>query len=192
MARVAAELHRHGGPLDVDAGTTQHASCDRSHRRNGCTAAILALVQATDTRVSPRQLAESLADLWRRMTSGGENATFELVAELGLSLTQLKSLFLLNGCAEDLSVGELSERLGISLAAASRTAEGMLKRGWIERREDEQDRRTKRLSLTPSGSDLAQQIADARMQGLEAFAASLTDAQRAHLHAALSELQPKD
>lgn len=124
------------------------------------------------------------------MAGGGENAAFALIAELGLSLTQVKTLFLLNGCAEQLSVGELSERLGISLAAASRTAESMLRRGWIERREDERDRRTKRVSLTPAGHDIAQRIADARMQGLEAFATSLTDGQRAQLHSALSELSP--
>ncbi len=145
-------------------------------------------MQATST--SPRELAEALGDLWRRLATGSENASFVLIAELGLSLTQVKTLFLLGESAESLSVGDLSGRLGISLPAASRTVDGLLQRGWIERREDERDRRCKRVTITAGGRDVAQRIADARMQGLEAFAASLTEEQREGLHAALSSLGP--
>jgi DNA-binding MarR family transcriptional regulator len=123
-------------------------------------------------------------------SGGGEGAMFTLIDELGLKLTQMKSLFLLHGCADALSIGELSERMGISLPAASRTAEALLRRGWIERREDEHDRRMKRLTITPAGREVAQRIADARMQGLEAFARSLSAEQRARLDAALAELSP--
>ena len=121
-------------------------------------------------------------------SGGGDNAAFALIAELGLSLTQVKSLWLLDGCEDALTVGEVSERLGVSVAAASRTLEGLLQRGWLERREDEHDRRMKRVSLTAEGRDVAGRIARARMQGLEAFAASLSDRQRARLQAALEEL----
>lgn len=140
-------------------------------------------------QVSPKQLAESLTALWRMVASGSEDASLALIAELGLSLTQVKSLFLLQHCDEEISVGELAERLGISLAATSRTVEGLLQRGWLERREDEHDRRMKRVTLTPEGREMAGRIADARMAGLEAFAASLTDEQRARLHTALTDLR---
>ena len=126
------------------------------------------------TQVSPRQLAEAIGDLWRRTTTGGDNASFALIDELGLSITQVKTLFTLHHCAESVSVGEVSERLGLSLAAASRTIDGLLQQGWVQRREDERDRRMKRVSITPAGRDVAQRIADARMLGLESFAASLT------------------
>jgi DNA-binding MarR family transcriptional regulator len=138
--------------------------------------------------VSPKQLAESLTALWRLVASGGEDASLALIAELGLSLTQVKSLFFLQHCDEEISVGELAERLGISLAATSRTVEGLLQRGWLERREDEHDRRMKRVTLTPAGRKVAGRIADARMAGLQAFAASLSDQQRARLHAAVTDL----
>jgi DNA-binding MarR family transcriptional regulator len=152
-----------------------------------CFYAILACVQAS-AAVSPEQLAVSLAGLWRRLATGGENATYALIAELGLSLTQVKSLGLLDTCAASLSVGEVSERLGISVPAASRTIDGLLRKGWLERHEDEHDRRMKRVSLTAEGRDVAGRIARARMQGLEAFAGSLSDEQRARLQAALEEL----
>jgi DNA-binding MarR family transcriptional regulator len=133
-------------------------------------------------------LAESLAELWRRMAGGGDNAAFALIAELGLSFTQVKTLHLLRDSTEQLTVGELAEQLGVSMAATSRTVDSLLRRGWLERREDERDRRCKRVSLTAAGHDVAVRIADARMQGLEAFAASLSDEQRARLQAALEQL----
>ena len=122
------------------------------------------------------------------MATGGENAAFALIAELGLSLTQVKTLHLLDACEEALSVGEVSEQLGVSVPAASRTVDGLLRKGWLERREDEHDRRMKRVSLTKDGGEVARGIAEARMAGLEAFAASLTDEQRARLHDALAGL----
>lgn len=137
---------------------------------------------------SPTQLAHALAGLWRRLAIGGQSAAFAEIAEIGLSLTQVKALWLLEGCAESPTVGEIADRLGVSLPAASRTVEGLLRRGWAERREDEHDRRVKRASLTAEGRAVAQRIADARMQGLEAFAASLTDDQRTRLHEALEEI----
>ncbi|MDX6666168.1 MAG: hypothetical protein QOG68_2374 [Solirubrobacteraceae bacterium] len=138
--------------------------------------------------VSPRELAVALAGLWRRMAGGGENAAFALIAELGLSFTQVKTLYMLDGCTESIPVGELSSRLGISAPAASRTVDGLLRKGWLERREDEQDRRMKRIRLTPAGHDVARRIADARMHGLEAFAASLSDEQRTRLRDALADI----
>ena len=70
------------------------------------------------------------------MATGGENAAFALIAELGLSLTQVKTLHLLNEQDDPLSVGEVSEQLGVSVPAASRTVDGLLRKGWLERRED--------------------------------------------------------
>jgi DNA-binding MarR family transcriptional regulator len=146
-------------------------------------------MQASVTAPTVQELAESLAELWRRVAAGGDQSrSFALVDELGISLTQMKSLMLLQHCGDPLSVGELSERLPLSLPAASRTVDGLLRRGWIERREDERDRRCKRVTITPAGRDVAERISDARLQGLEAFAASLTDDQRAGLHAAIAEL----
>jgi DNA-binding MarR family transcriptional regulator len=147
---------------------------------------MLACVQAS--AVTPRALAEALAALWRRVVSTGEDQTFRIVDDLGLTFTQVKALHNLRISEQPLSVGELSERLGLSLPATSRAVDGLARKGWLERREDEHDRRMKRVTLTAEGADVATRIADARMQGLEAFAASLSDEHRARLAAALEEL----
>ena len=84
---------------------------------------------------------------------GSSGAFVGLLEELDLSITQIKTLDAVNGCASELSVKELSERLGMSLPSASRTVEALLQRGWLERREDEHDRRVKRIRATDAGRE---------------------------------------
>ena len=87
-----------------------------------------------------------------------------------------------------MSVKELADRLGMSLPGASRTVDGLLRRGWLERREDPHDRRMKRVGITADGREVVERIETARLAGLEDYAASLTPEQRARLSSALSDL----
>ena len=57
-----------------------------------------------------------------------------------------------------------------------------------QRREDEHDRRMKRVSITADGRDVAQRLWAARIVGIEEVAAALTDEQRAALHGALVDI----
>lgn len=146
-------------------------------------------MQAIKQTVSPAELAGSLALLWQMVNSSGDGSSFfALIDELGLSLTQMKCLMILEHCESPVTVGDLAERVGLSLASASRTVEGLHRRDWTERREDEHDRRVKRVSLTTAGHDVAQRIARARVQGLEGFAASLSGEQRLSLHSVITDL----
>ena len=108
-----------------------------------------------------------------------------LLEELDLSITQIKTLDAVNGCTNELSVKELSEHLGMSLPSASRTVEALLQRGWLERREDEHDRRVKRIRATAEGRDVIARVNGVRLHGLEHFAESLDAERRALLSAAL-------
>jgi DNA-binding MarR family transcriptional regulator len=63
-----------------------------------------------------------------------------------------------------------------------------MRRGYLERREDEQDRRMKRIGITDAGRDVARRIIEARLEGLEQFTSSLTPEQRSRLMTALSDL----
>jgi DNA-binding MarR family transcriptional regulator len=125
---------------------------------------------------------------WIRTTRGHEGATFEMLENLGVTITQVKALQVLANCADEVTVKELSDKLKLSLPSASRTTDGLLQRGWLERREDDRDRRMKRIRITPAGREIAEAIVSARMAGLEDFAASLTDAQRTALHAAITDI----
>jgi DNA-binding MarR family transcriptional regulator len=142
----------------------------------------------TQTAVTPAQLASELHELWSFLMRDSYQHVYRLLTELDISMTQMKTIHQLQGCVEELSVKDVSERMGLSLPAASRTIDGLLHRGWVERREDERDRRMKRVRITEAGRGVVRAIEEARLAGLERFAETLTDEQRARLAAALSDL----
>src|SRR4051812_13184526 len=109
-------------------------------------------------------------------------------ADPALPMSHVKALGVLADCGCELSVKEVSEELGISLPGASRTVDALMRRGYLERREDDADRRMKRIGITPAGRDVARRILEARLEGLEQFTSSLTSEQRTRLMAALSDL----
>ena len=80
----------------------------------------------------------------------------------------------------------------ISLPAASRTVDDLLRRGFVERHEDIDDRRMKRVSLTDNGRSVIRRLNAARLSGLEQFTQTLTEAERRKLSAALSKLLERD
>jgi DNA-binding MarR family transcriptional regulator len=143
------------------------------------------------TVVSPKDLAGELLDLWSHLMRGSSQQMFAVLGELDLTMTQMKTLSMLDDCIEEVSVKELSERLVLSLPATSRTVDGLLRRGLLSRHEDLEDRRIKRVRLTDEGRKVVHRIVTARLQGLEAFATTLSDDQRAALMAALSDLPHK-
>lgn len=70
----------------------------------------------------------------------GEKATF----------TRLKVLKLLS-LGESHTVGDIAIFLSVSAAAASKTVDKLVRRGYVDRKEDAQDRRAAQLLLTDSG-----------------------------------------
>jgi len=117
------------------------------------------------------ELATDLLALWRHVLSTGDPGAYAIFEELDLSLTQVKALCALS--RNELSVKELAERLGLSLPGASRAVDALVARELLDRREDPEDRRQKRL------------LNDARLAGLAAFAATLPAAQCKRLSGAL-------
>jgi DNA-binding MarR family transcriptional regulator len=147
-------------------------------------------MQAIDapTNVSPKVLAEELLELWHHLMRGSSKELYGLLSELDLSMAHIKTLHTLHDSPGDLSVKDVAERLGISLPGASRVVDTLLRRGYLSRREDEQDRRIKRVDITDEGAAVVRRIDGARLVGLETFTRSLTAEQRARLSAALHDL----
>jgi DNA-binding MarR family transcriptional regulator len=148
---------------------------------------------SAQTDTSAAHVAAELLSLWTRLMKGSSKGMYELLAELDLSITHIKTMHVLADCQgiREMSVKEVGEELGMSLPNASRTVEHLLQRGFLERREDERDRRVKRIAVTVTGLDVVHRIDTARLQGLESWAETLTDEQRRRLLDALSHL-PKD
>jgi DNA-binding MarR family transcriptional regulator len=143
----------------------------------------------TDSKqVSSNQLAGELLALWHHLMRGSSQHLYAVIAELEISITQMKTLHALSDCAQEISVKQLSDRLGLSLPGASRIVDALLRRGWVERREDPDDRRMKRIGITDAGRTIVDRIETARLVGLEEYAAALTPEQRTRLSSALSDL----
>jgi DNA-binding MarR family transcriptional regulator len=122
-------------------------------------------------------------------TQGGE--ALRVLDESGLTFVQMKALVELQSPDEPHTVTALSEELGISLASASRAADGMVRERLVTRVEDSNDRRVKRLALTAKGQRLAGRIISARLAGLEEFTASLEAGERRKLESALDALMER-
>jgi DNA-binding MarR family transcriptional regulator len=117
---------------------------------------------------------------------------FEAVGALDLTLTQIKLLHHLEDAEHERTLKELAELVLVSLPAASRTVDDLVRRGFVERHEDVEDRRMKRVSLTDNGRSVIRRLNAARLNGLEKFTQTLTDAERRKLSAALSKLLERD
>src|SRR4051794_29022080 len=146
---------------------------------------------STSTHATPAAVAAEMLDLWRQILKGSTREMYRLLAELDLSMTQLKLLHVLVESKTEISVKELGEELGMSLPNASRTVDALLQRGLVERREDEHDRRVKRVGANDRARELIDRVHPARLPGLEAGAAALPPFQRQALLDALL-LLPKE
>lgn len=108
------------------------------------------------------------------------------MAGFDLTFSQLRMLWVLDSSGSDLAVSELAERVSLSLPAAGRAVDGMVRLGLLSRREDEVDRRIKRIGLAPPGVQVLEQIGHARGQSADRFVEALTDEERTALASALA------
>src|SRR3954454_19854512 len=115
-----------------------------------------------------------------------------LAHEFELSFSQMKALHSLANEPEAVSVKTLGEHLGLSLAAMSRAADELVQRGLVDRAEDPDDRRMKRLRLTKQGRALVQKMREVRMAGFQEFVVSLSPKERTLLTKALEPILARD
>lgn len=117
---------------------------------------------------------------------------FEAMGLLELTMTQIKLLHQLEDATRELTLKEAAELVPLSLPAASRTVDDLVRRGMVKRHEDVEDRRMKRISLTEAGRSVIRKVNAARLSGLEQFTETLNDDERRLLAGALSKLLLRD
>jgi DNA-binding MarR family transcriptional regulator len=113
---------------------------------------------------------------------------FEAVGALELTLTQIKLLHHLDDAVEPISLKYAAELVHVSLPAASRTVDDLVRRGFAGRDEDPEDRRMKRVTITDQGRTVIHRLNAARLNGLQQFVDHLTDTERDALAGALEQL----
>jgi DNA-binding MarR family transcriptional regulator len=151
-------------------------------------ALLFALMQGTG--VSAKRLTDELLSFLAVTMKTAQGEVFKVVEELELSMTQLKMLFVLDGAEHELTPSELAKLVGLSPAATGRAVDALTRQGIVSRREDEADRRVKRLALTASGQEAVDRITAARHAGLLRLVEPLDPEQRAALSDALQPLLP--
>jgi DNA-binding MarR family transcriptional regulator len=140
-------------------------------------------------------IPELAADLYALVVHLHKNCNsdlFEAVGALELTLTQIKLLQQLESAEREITLKEGAELVHLSLPAVSRMVDELVRRGFVERREDESDRRMKRIRLTDAGNAVIRRLNAARLSGLEQFTETLTNAERRKLSAALAALLQRE
>jgi DNA-binding MarR family transcriptional regulator len=83
-------------------------------------------------------------------------------------------------------MSEVSERFEISPAAASQLVDKLVQNGFVQREEDQNDRRAKLLNLTDKGRELVQRGIQERYRWVEQLAEKLSPAEQAQVSEALN------
>jgi DNA-binding MarR family transcriptional regulator len=105
----------------------------------------------------------------------------------GLSMPQLSIMMQLH-YKGTCGMSQVSERLGVTAAAASQLAEKLVQSGYLERTEDPEDRRAKVLRLTKEGSKLVSNGIDERYRWMEDISKSLSTEDSKKIEEALNIL----
>jgi DNA-binding MarR family transcriptional regulator len=152
---------------------------------------------AAPTEVSreAKQTAARLNALLRHLFLYDRGNLLRVIEEGGLSMTQCKALLELGGlgeATEPKQVSDLAETFGVSVPSMSRAVEALVKAELATRVEDAEDRRVRRVAITAKGKKLVDALIVVRQAGMEEFAASLSDAQRRKLDAAVDSLMDRE
>lgn len=139
--------------------------------------------ESTTTRAGLAREMYALVSYLMRTANVG---TFNTIAELDLSFTQLKALCALEAEGEERSVKALADSMSVSLPAMSRAVDGLFERGFVHREEHPTDRRMKRVRLTDAGRSVPRALNEARLSALHELIGSLDDEEAASLEHALA------
>lgn len=150
---------------------------------------------AAETSPEAQETAARLTALMRHLFLYDRGNQLRVLEDSGLTMTQCKALLELGGLgggAEAWQVSDLAEVFGVSVPSMSRAVDGLVKKRLATRVEDPEDRRARQVKITARGKDLVDTLATIRQTGLQAFAATLSPAQRRKLDAAVDALMDRD
>jgi DNA-binding MarR family transcriptional regulator len=156
---------------------------------------IAAMAGTADSSAAAQDTAARLSALLRHVFLYDRGNQLRVIEESGLSMTQCKALLQLGGIGEEKEpchVSELAETFGVSVPSMSRAVDALVCDELATRVEDPDDRRVRRVAITAKGKELVDALLVVRQAGLEAFAESLTAAQRRKLDAAIEALMDRE
>jgi DNA-binding MarR family transcriptional regulator len=138
--------------------------------------------------ITATSVGRDLGLLLKHLMGSTNREFFAELQDAGISFSQLKCLGLLSNTDSPLSLGALSEQIGLSLAAVSRAIDGLVQRGEVKRQEDPNDRRSKLVTVSARGRRTYERIVAVRMAGIERFVEDLRPDEREQLGAAVGPI----
>lgn len=125
--------------------------------------------------------------LFGKLVSRADPGRIDAWAGMGLTLTQLRALFILR--AEDgLRAGGLAERLGVTPSTLTRVMDRLVRNHLVRREPDEEDRRLVRHFLTASGHEAVVEIERTGRERMDRIFDRLTGDQLQRLVEALQDM----
>jgi DNA-binding MarR family transcriptional regulator len=158
-------------------------------------AAIVDEMVTPDVSGEAQDTAARLSALLRHVFLYDRGNQLRVIEESGLSMTQCKALLELGGLGEagdPRQVSDLAETFGVSVPSMSRAVDALVKKKLVTRLEDPDDRRVRRVAITAKGKQLVDTLLVVRQAGMEAFAGSLSSAQRRKLDTAIDSLMGRE
>jgi DNA-binding MarR family transcriptional regulator len=152
--------------------------------------AILAFVQATTHVAASEEIARDLSAMFSRVLAASD--LLKALDEVEVSVGQFKTLAMLSETHEEMTVKEVADAMALSLPAASRAVDGLAQRQYVERREDETDRRQKRVRIAPAGAAVMERVAAVRIAVLSRWLETLPERDRERLHKAVLPLLDRE
>lgn len=138
------------------------------------------------------ELEEALQQFLMRCMSSAEAQGIDRLVELELSISQAKTVFVLAQASGPLPIHAIAEHIRLSVAATGRNIDQLVKMGLVERKEDENDRRVKLVTITKAGHEVADQHLEARRTALRAMVSRLSSDEASRLHDALQPILAGD
>ncbi|WP_405743505.1 MarR family transcriptional regulator [Streptomyces sp. NBC_01525] len=92
-------------------------------------------------------------------------------------------------CHGEMRMSQLAELLAIDMSVTSRHVAHVAERGWIERKPDPADKRSRLLRLTPSGKELLTELSERYTHTLARYLDDWTDTDVGHLVELLTRLR---
>jgi DNA-binding MarR family transcriptional regulator len=136
---------------------------------------------------SSKQLTEVVRE-WAKVFMHRSGRDFKrFMDETGLSFSQISVLMgLMHGGTPGVSA--IGDQMGVTNAAASQAIDRLVGMDLIERTEDPDDRRSKRLALTQKGRTMIERGIEARGKWIEGLTDTLTSDQQNMIISALTLL----
>ncbi|MFL6118635.1 MarR family winged helix-turn-helix transcriptional regulator [Actinophytocola sp.] len=143
-------------------------------------------------QLTPRPCVEVVTDqvmgFLSRLKKSGEAHILGVARGLDLSFSQMRALFVLADSQRELAVHELATLLGLSMATVGRAVQGLARTDMVTRREDDRDRRVKRVRLSEHGRQFVDGLLQAHRAAVRECLESLSDREREQLSQALAPI----